>query len=267
MTIEHIGMDHISASFPFPTEPVIETYTTAEGLPAERWYSPPVLVGKKSQRYVAVRRTEKDGSVTPDLWFEVGSSWAHYVSKENWAGSVYGGDGDPYGRSTFKRDYDKSVSTALLNKWYLDLMEFAYAHDPETLAERRDHYDHLKSREAARAKQKRDAQKDHDALYGKIEHGDVVVTQRVYTFADLPSTRMFVMLKSKGGRRKLYPHIWFPETKQAVICRIRKSTMMTFMKVGPAALAAIPNAAQHEKMSYLKIANDVQALKERGHFD
>jgi hypothetical protein len=253
---------------PFPAEAVIDKFENAGGFLTEHWFSPPVLIGKKAQRLGASRTYQADGKISTHHWHEEGGSWTNFVSKENWAGSVYGSENDPHGRMHFRRQYDKNPAKALQKKWYSQMVDFLFAHDPEERLKHQDNYRRFMDYEKKKAKDKRLEGKAFEDRFGKITHGDVVLTHATYNFEYFDETRMFVMLRPRGTKStRLKPHIWQSESKHTAACSIRRTTKRSFMKVGEEAFKEIPDLSQHDKIKYLQIARQVRELADIGYFD
>ena len=133
------GFDGPSAWAPFPTQPEVLEEIRENGEKLLTFISPPILYGKNAYRYKANKVYNPDGSLshTCSLSFvtQVGESWKHYVSKNNWAGMILENGIHAYGH--FKsHSYSKSIPPALYKKWYPELVRFLLKEDPEKMEEK-----------------------------------------------------------------------------------------------------------------------------------
>jgi len=259
MDIQYVGEDRAPVRHPFPTEPLIDTGPSCDGGVTERWYSPPVQVGKKCQRYVAQRRIGPDGSVKTDRWAESAWGWTSYVSRENWAASVWG-NGNTQGYPKFRHDYQKRAAKALQMRWYGEMMSFLHSQNPATLKERLDDFNSFIGHEKSKANGRKDAQKTHEERFGRLEHGDLALTRTICNFAGFAPMRHFVMLNVGSSRKILKPHIWQEQTRQALVCRISRTDRMSFLKVGSAAFDEISEISGHERLRLLRLADEIRCL-------
>lgn len=246
----------------FPTAPIILSSTDTDGTLREYWFSPPVLSGKKAHRYAATRRTAPDGQISIDFFYETCRGWTGWKSKDSWAACTFGA-GDPAGRYYFERVYEGKQPLALQKKWYPDLARFLHAHDPAALAQRLKDYDSMVKYQAAKDKTMRTARALHEFTYGKIEDGDVAVTQRGYNYAshlgeEFGDVHLFVMRKVQG-KKGLHPHIWMPKGRCLIAVRVTKARYDTFMKIGPKALAEIKGLSQHGRIALMAQEQEIRA--------
>lgn len=257
MKIECVGPDREPREYPFPTEPLI----VDDGEGRRMWFSPPIQSGKKAWRCVALRYQDAAGRPQTNWWLEYTSGWKDYVSRENWAAMVY--ENTPNGRGDFRHAQSTRPPKALYLRWWREMTLFLHEGSDrlkEILAEVDQDLD-LNRQEGTR---KRDALRAHEARFGRVEHGDMMILEHPLHYADFGFVQAFVMLK-RG--RTLDPHVhergadglhrFYP-------VRIRRMQKTGYMKVGPAAFEVATNLSNHEKMRLMALATEVRAYIDAG---
>lgn len=258
MKIECVGPDNQPREYPFPTEPII----IEEHAGRRWWFSPPMLSGKKAWRFAALRYQDPDGQPQVSWFLEFTHGWKSYVSRENWAAMVY--KGTPNGQGAYRRSQTSRPPKALYLRWFREMVLFLY----EGHADLDEHLavidDDLKRNRDAQTRQ-RDAVREHEERFGRVEHGDMMVLEHPLQYADHGSVQTFVMLK-RG--RMLTPHIHDrgPEGQHRFYpVRINKGMQKTrYMRLGPAAFEKTPMISNHERMRLMALAAEIRTYIDAG---
>ena len=257
MKIECVGPDREPREYPFPKEPLI----VDDGPGRRLWFSPPMLSGKNAWRFAAMRYQDPDGRPQTNWWLEYTSGWKSYVSRENWAAMVY--ENTPNGQGAFRRSEKMRPPLALYLRWKREMVLFLYEGSDkleEKLAEVDSNLE-FNRREQTR---RRDELRAHEARFGKVEHGDMMVLDRPLRYKSFGEVQAFVMLK-RG--RTLDPHVHErgeDGSHRFYPVRIKRMQKTGYMKVGPAAFEVATNISNHEKLRLMALATEIRAYIDAG---
>jgi hypothetical protein len=269
LRISHVDGFDICPWAPVPTEIEYRSIPTDAGT-EEHLFTPPVASGQEAVRIHAWRRLDSTGKVISASWKQQrASGWHDYYKRTNWAGRVYG-DGDFFS-SEFRYDGEKSIPKNLYARFMADVFRFVHGHEPEELAERLGSYDNWLQNYKSDLAANEDAKRQCEDRYGRVEHGDIYLTERPINFQDGSTRQAFLALRKrgKGARIKSYVlprqsaldgnFVIYPVT--AHYGRMRRSEMF---KLCQASLDDIgTNLTAHEKIELLALQQQIHANLDR----